>query len=121
MNTKKKAAPKKAAKKKADSNVVNAEFFETQDPKYVIIGGMLCNAFTKEPIPEDEPVFILRAKDVHAYGALDHYEDLCRDQEHRESIAVRMLEFDEFRAGNPDRMNEPDTMTAIPDNTDGKK
>ncbi len=88
-----------------------AEVIETTDPKYVIISGMLCNAFTHEPIPEDEPIFILRAKDIHAYGTLDHYEDLCRDQAHRESVAKRMVDFDGFRDENPDRMNEPDSIT----------
>jgi len=92
------------------TNVVNAEFFETQDPKYLIIGGQLCNAFTKEPIPTDEPIFILRGKDIHAYPTLDFYEDKCTDEEHRNKVADRMLEFDEFKSDNDDLMGEPDTL-----------
>ena len=94
-----------------DSEMVNAEFFETQDPKYVIIDGALCNAFTKEPIPEDEPVFMLRAKDIHAYSTLDFYVNRCADEQHKKSVEDRMLEFDEFKADNDERMGEPDTLT----------
>lgn len=97
-------------KDESNGDVVNAEFSETQDPKYLIIAGQLCNAFTKEPIPSNEPVFILRAKDIHAYPTLDFYEDKCTDEEHRSKVAGRMVEFDEFKSKNNDLMGEPDTL-----------
>lgn len=93
----------------------NQTIFATQDPKYVIISNRLCVAATLEPIPEDEPLFIMRGKDRHAYATLDYYKGRCLDENHVATVDLRMLEFGEFHENNPGRMNEPDTDISIPD------
>ncbi len=83
----------------------------TQDPKYITIDGDLANAATREFIPADEPVFIFRAKDIHAVNTLTHYLGLCADPLHRVAVARRLGEFMEFSALSPNKMDEPDTET----------
>jgi len=80
----------------------------TQDPKYDIEDGKLVNSSTRKPIPDDEPIFILRAKDKNAVDAIEHYKTLCNNSEHRRSVAVRVWDFCGFSSENPDRMKEPD-------------
>ena len=80
-----------------------------QDPKYIIIDGVLANAATREFIPEDEPLFIIRGKDRHAVKAIKQYLLACKDQDHRDAVLKRCFQFDEFAEDNPDRMGEPDT------------
>jgi len=92
-------------------------------PKYGIDGeGRICNAATGEPIPDDEPIMILRAKDRLAYATLDTYYRMALARcggEHCESIAVRMQEFRRFSEDHPDRMKTPDTAAPEPANTEG--
>ena len=82
---------------------------KTQDPKYDIEDGKLVNAATREPIPDDEPIFILRAKDKWAKRAVENYKTMCQDPEQRSSVNVRLGEFIDFSIDNKDRMKEPDT------------
>lgn len=81
----------------------------TQDPKYIIIDGRLANAKTREFIPDDEPVFIIRGKDIHAYGLISNYVDLCKNPIHRVEIHRRLIDFLQFKNLNVWRMKEPDT------------
>ncbi len=90
----------------------NQEVHATQDPKYVIVEGQLANVQTGEYIPSNEPIFIFRAKDIHAVGILKKYEDTCLDQEHRANIMARIAEFEAFAADNNDLMGEPDTLVS---------
>ena len=78
-------------------------------PKYIIIDGALANAVTREYIPDDEPIFILRAKDRHAIKLLRQYMAMCSDINHRKAIYKCIKEFDEFALLNPEKMGEPDT------------
>ena len=82
---------------------------KTQDPKYIIIDGALANASTREFIPKDEPVFILRGKDIHAMHTILHYSGLCGDNDHRHAVMKRAIEFNTFVTEHRDRMSEPDT------------
>lgn len=81
----------------------------TQDPKYIIIDGKLANTKTREFIPDDEPIFIIRGKDVHAYGLISNYLDKCMDARHRVEIHRSLIEFLQFRTLNAYRMKEPNT------------
>lgn len=77
--------------------------------KYEIRDGQLCNCSTGEPIPEDEPVFVLRAKDMHAVEALLAYWNAVEGDEQKAAVYRRIEEFEEFAEEHPDRMKEPDT------------
>lgn len=81
---------------------------KTQDPKYDIENGRLVNAETREPIPEDEPVFILRGKDIHTLATLEFYSDQCEDVEHVDAVNKRIRDFRDFRNTHVNDMNEPD-------------
>jgi hypothetical protein len=87
-----------------------------QENKYDIeanldgISGYLVNRASGERIPDDEPVIIFRARDVHVIPMLQVYTSSCRDPEHRVAIATRMQDFAAFRSRFPERMKEPDTV-----------
>lgn len=86
-----------------------------QEPKYTTSSkdGRIVNRATGKPIPDDEPVFILRAKDVHATTALAAYlEEVYNDPEHSEAVQARIDAFDSFAAAHPERMKQPDTAAA---------
>ncbi len=84
----------------------------SQEPKYDAIAGQLVNRATRQPIPNDEPVFVLRAKDRNALAALSAYRSRCVDLEHIRAIDKRMEDFQRFMQDHPERMKEPDTRSA---------
>jgi len=116
------AAPQQAAEEITEAPAAPI-LVKTGDPKYAILGeGRICNAATGEPIPADEPIMILRAKDRMAYMALDRYYRLALarcDGAHCESVAERMQAFQRFSDDHPDRMKIPDTTVPEPANTEG--
>lgn len=82
----------------------------TQEPKYDCNEfGHLYNRRTKEVIPDDEPVFIFRARDVHARSALEDYASVLVPGEHRDAVCQRIADFYAFSHAHPERMKEPDT------------
>lgn len=79
-----------------------------QEPKYTTnADGRLVNRETGSVIPDDEPVFILRARDIHAIPALKHYLSLCEVQGHQNVVESRINDFEQFKLDHPDRMREP--------------
>jgi hypothetical protein len=96
-----------------DAQVVHA----TQDPKYSIRGNRLINAERNEDIPEDEPVFLLRARDMHGLDGVFRYMDTIRHAvgqgdvwpAHLEAVRRRVADFEQFRLNHPERMKQPDT------------
>lgn len=70
--------------------------------------GTLVNRATGRPMPDDEPLFILRAQDVNALPALTAYMVLCKDLTHREESNKSIVDFRNFRDQHPERMKEPD-------------
>lgn len=87
----------------------------TQDPKYCIDNnGAICNVATGVPIPADEPIFILRAKDELAAQALAYYLTMVATEQHKDAVKHRMDDFTAFRLNNPDRMKAPDTVYPFP-------
>ena len=85
----------------------------TQDPKYIIIDGRLANIETREVIPNDEPIFIIRGKDIHAYTLISKYVDLCKNKVHQVEIHRRCIDFLQFKNLNASRMKEPDTEVTL--------
>lgn len=82
---------------------------EAQEPKYDVRDGRIVNRRTGEPIPDDEPVFVLRAKDRRALRALIAYYAAITDPGHAKAIAARIEDFRAFSRAHPKRMQEPDT------------
>jgi hypothetical protein len=85
-----------------------------QEPKYKAEGSRIVNRLTGETIPDDEPVFIFRARDLLALPALRKYhEDLLKEDrvshEHVRAVNTRIVHFLEFRQQHPERMKYPDT------------
>lgn len=73
----------------------------------------LVNMQTGRVIPEDEPVFVFRAKDCHAVSVLRYYLSLLHPRgPHYDAVSSRRLEFENFRAMNPDKMQEPTTLAS---------
>jgi hypothetical protein len=65
----------------------------------------------EDPVPEDEPVFILRARDHLAVAAIEYYERLsladgCNDY-HQGGMVRVIAAFKEWAAQNPDKMKQP--------------
>lgn len=80
-----------------------------QEPKYTVNGSAIVNRASGEAIPDDEPVFIFRARDKHACSMLGEYAQFCSDPAHREAVNQRFIQFGEFAEAHPERMREPDT------------
>lgn len=86
---------------------------KSQEPKYDAIDGKIVNRATGEAIPDDEPVFILRAKDIRAVGLLQRYLQYCTDPGHRCAIHNRIADFQRFAREQYARMKEPDTRLPV--------
>ncbi len=85
-----------------------------QEPKYLIDGdGKLRNRSTNKPIPPDEPLFILRAKDAFSVNVLNGYLDQLysthQSPEHIKAVELRLGQFQKFQKENPDRVKNPTT------------
>ncbi len=85
-----------------------------QEPKYTVSqkDGRIVNRATGKPIPDDEPIFILRAKDMNATHALHAYWESLDDEAHAAEVEARMEAFDAFAEAHPERMKQPDTAAA---------
>ncbi len=82
----------------------------TQEPKYKIENGKLVNRSSGEQIPDDEPVFVLRARDKHAAATLASYSTYINGtDEHSEAVHLRIRQFEKWSKDHPERMKEPDT------------
>lgn len=100
--------------KQPDANGIVFGLSQAQEPKYTVSqkDGRLVNRATGQPIPDDEPVFILRAKDILATAALQVYLDLIEDPEHAAAVQKRIDAFDNFAEAHPTRIKQPDTAAA---------
>lgn len=93
--------------------------FPMNDSKYTVVDGQFVNRHSGEAIPPDEPVFLIRARDMNAIRALSDYYLLCADLNHQKHVGNRILDFVRFTARHPERMKEPDTAPEITDKTYG--
>lgn len=86
---------------------------QAQEPKFTTSSkdGRIVNRETGKPIPDDEPVFVLRAQDVHALHALRTYAAQLGGAPHLDAVIQRVLAFEAFATANPGRMKLPDTAT----------
>jgi hypothetical protein len=82
-----------------------------QEPKYTVRpDGTLVNRQSGEPIPADEPIFILRARDRHAVTVLVEYSHMVIDTTHAKAVSLRAQQFADWAKAHPERMKEPDTV-----------
>lgn len=83
---------------------------EKQEPKYdVNEDGQIINRATGDPIPDDEPIMIFRAKDSRSIDAIAAYVTACSDPVHKVAIGDRLQDFLRYQANNPALVHEPDT------------
>jgi hypothetical protein len=82
----------------------------TIDGKFSTDGIAIFNTVSGEKIPEDEPLFLLRARDGFALSAINAYqaacEDACNDL-HLAGIQQVREKFCRFEAEHPERMKQP--------------
>ena len=81
----------------------------TQDPKYGIKDNRLVIMATGEPIPHDEPIFLLRGQDRHLLPTLADYRMRCKDNTHVAAVEQREDAIWHWQKRNIDRLKEPDT------------
>ncbi len=85
------------------------------DPKYGVdwLDGevKIIKIATREPIPDDEPLILFRARDHHAIAMLRYYRNLCANDGctdfHMKGIDNRLSAFEEFAVNHPERMKQP--------------
>lgn len=101
--------------KQPDSEGITYGLPLAQEPKYTASSktGRIVNRSTGKPIPDFEPVFILRGQDEKAIYALRAYANLVSDPEHAQALALRIAAFENFAATHPDLMKEPDTTPMV--------
>jgi len=88
-----------------------------QEPKYESCAGRIFNRASGQAIPDDEPVFIFRARDIHAREALEAYACVLDPGQHRDAVVQRIADFARFSADHPERMKQPDTAFQNPNIT----
>lgn len=76
--------------------------------------GYLVKTSNNERVPEDEPVFILRGRDVLAVASIHHYAGLLIGHNGAGDVGQRMFElgavvhdFMRFKIQHPERMKVP--------------
>jgi len=89
-----------------------------EDRKFKFEGGRFVNRVSGEPIPDDEPVIIFRARDRHSVRVLEFYLGLAEDDHHRAAIMDRIEEFETYRNNNPGKVKEPGITRHIALNSD---
>ena len=75
--------------------------------KYMIKDGQIVKRIGEKPIPDDEPLFIFRAKDRKALAALVAYSMILDNLDQKAEVTKTIQDFRAFQEKNPDRMAEP--------------
>ena len=82
----------------------------SQEPKFDAVRGRIVNRETGKAIPDDEPIFILRASDINMVKTLRDYKKLCSNGNHKKCVQARINQVVAFQKEHKDRVKEPDTM-----------
>lgn len=89
------------------------------DSKFSIDGDRVVNTVSGQAIPEDEPVFLFRARDMLGLQTLVVYEGLCRmngcEPSHLAGVAGAIARFEKFMNEHPDRMKMPGITRETPE------
>ena len=81
---------------------------DMRERKYKIEDNKLVRRSDGVPVPEDEPLFILRAQDRNALSTIMAYHMICGNIQHQAFIKKSIDDFADFRNRFPERMKEPD-------------
>lgn len=83
----------------------------TINEMYHFAGRRLVKTSNCQPVPLDEPVFILRARDGVAAPVIALYRDVCREggtpQDRLSALAEVIKRFDEYRKEHPEKIKIP--------------
>jgi len=88
------------------------------DSKFAVsVGGNIFKKSNDEIIPEDEPLFLLRGRDILALNLLHHYKSIsissdCNDY-HFKKLDETIKEFKAFKNEHPERMKMPSITEGI--------
>lgn len=75
--------------------------------KYKIKNNQIVKQNGEIPIPDDEPLFIFRAKDRKALAALVAYNMILDNLDQKAQVTKSIDAFRDFAERNPDKMGEP--------------
>jgi len=75
--------------------------------KYKIMDGKIVKRDGEKPIPDDEPLFIFRAKDRKALAVLVAYNMILDNLNQKEEVTKSVNDFRRFQEEHPERMAEP--------------
>lgn len=84
----------------------------SQNAKYDAIRGKLVNRESGKAIPDDEPVFVFRAKDPHAVKALRAYKALCKNGNHKAAVQLHINAMVAYQKEHKADLREPDSQKA---------
>ncbi len=81
------------------------------DGKFHLEGEQLIKTSNGEPVPENEPLFILRGRDRLALATIERYYELCgadgRTDFQLDAVLVAHSKFKDFIKAHPERMKQP--------------
>lgn len=75
--------------------------------KYEIRDNKLVKRGSGAPVPDDEPLFIFRAKDRKALAALVAYSMVLNNLDQKAAVQKAINDFRAFQEKYPERMAEP--------------
>ena len=75
--------------------------------KYKIMDGRIVKKSNEVPIPDSEPLFVLRAKDRKALPALLAYLMILDNLDQKAEVTKSINDFRRFQEEHPERMGEP--------------
>jgi len=75
--------------------------------KYTIKDGKIVKKSNLVPIPDNEPLFIFRAKDRKALAALVAYHMILDNLDQMEEVRKSITDFRRFQEEHPEKMGEP--------------
>jgi len=75
--------------------------------KYKIQNGQIVKRVGEKPIPDDEPLFILRAKDRKALSTLVAYNMILDNLDQKAEVTKSINDFRQFQEKHPEKMAEP--------------
>ncbi len=80
-----------------------------QEPKYKIDGDKIINRADGIVIPDNEPVFIFRAKDIKAALAIECYSLMLDEGVHKQVVLQRVEDFRKYQEENKKLCGIPDS------------
>lgn len=75
--------------------------------KYMIKDGRLVKRIGEKPVPDDEPLFIFRAKDSKALIGLIAYHISLNNLDQMAEVIKSIEDFRKWQEKNPEKMGEP--------------